>query len=373
MDGWLAGALGVVGGIVVDRTAGDLVVVPVRDWIRRQTLGRAQRRSRRKSQDRYGVSGEVLLVGPEKHPLFIHQFAVNGFDPAMVTTELRPARTADELVASLPPSVAGPEWDALAGDIAQEQRILERSEQFWNAEKLALRRVISSREPTAERPQLHLGFAPTDYAAYRVVGRRWEALGADRHERLDGENLRTVIPALSQSFGVNLTVETDDGHVLLTRRSMRTNGWNGRLHISVNEGMATVDVGTDGCPDPYRTAERGLEEELGLDVDRSSITLHTLVLDVGKYEWAFLGHVDLRGTRWTSQRILAHRALGAAMDDWETLTPVPCRFLPDDVLELLRQRGTAWVPHGYLNLLLSTVHRFPRERTRLFEAGTPHA
>lgn len=61
----------------------------------------------------------------------------------------------------------------------------------------------------------------------------------------------------SHGFGLNATVETADGKVLLTRRGRSTSQHQARWHISVNEGMRPDDVGPDGRPDPVRYLLRG--------------------------------------------------------------------------------------------------------------------
>ncbi|PNH83977.1 hypothetical protein CXZ05_10255 [Arthrobacter sp. AFG20] len=129
--------------------------------------------------------------------------------------------------------------------------------------------------------------------------------------------------------------------------------------------LADIDPKTD-LPDPYLTALRGIEEELGMDLSeepdmRSRITFHSLICDVTRYEWALLGHVNLTQTKWTNAVIQGARKLGVAPDDWETnkLTFVP---LDRKSIEKVLEDDSDWVGHGYINLLLSAVFRLRGDR-----------
>jgi hypothetical protein len=171
---------------------------------------------------------------------------------------------------------------------------------------------------------------------------------------------------LSHSFGVNLTIETADDSLILTKRSGLTSRAHGLRHISVNEGMSLDDKDLNGYPDPYATALRGIREELGVDLapHRDKVVFHALILDVTRYEWALLGHVDLRGTEFTDGAFRMQRGMGLSSDDWESDELSLGPWNAASALDLL-ESDDEWVGHGYLNLLLSAVHRFPRSRDQL--------
>jgi hypothetical protein len=322
------------------------------------TLRRLRRKDRSLAQ-----RGEMIRVKQE--PIFIAQHHSAGIDPARMQTVLRPYRSPRELVPTARLLGADVEEDAEA-QVAEQRLRLEAAADAWNGSSLALRELDIAREGPFEEPALTLTFEPSEHAAAQAFAQLWRASGVD-HESLSGDMLRTVCPAFSHTFGLNATVESADGQVLLTRRGARTRQQQGRLHISVNEGMRPDDLDERGNPDPLRALLRGCHEELGLSIPPEQVTMHTLVLDVTRYEWALLGHVDLRGTHWTLPRIRAQRSLGAAPDDWETDQLVPVTFHPDHVLRWLGQRGD-WVPHGAVNLGLSAAHRFPRHAERLRDA-----
>lgn len=138
--------------------------------------------------------------------------------------------------------------------------------------------------------------------------------------------------------------------------------------------MSVEDVNpATRLPDPYMTAMRGMEEELGIHFGdereiRSRITFHSLICDVTRYEWALLGHVNLTRTKWTDGAFLNARKFGMGADDWESseLSFVP--LTRSGVIEALKD-DSEWVGHGYVNLLLSAMHRLRLDRAALLDAA----
>lgn len=348
------------------------VVQPL--WYR--TFGRIHRRRRLREESRFIGAAETFKVGAAKHEIYVRQFAVEGFRAEHLETGTVPPQTSATLIANLP-SRLQPATDLdIAVAIEKKRRELAAAPDAWNAEKLALRRIAVSRHGSMELPMLKLQFAKTDHASFQVVAAAWEerfTAGLEGGE-LRGEELLDVLPGLSNSFGINLTVETADDQLLLTRRSAKASGGRNLRHISVNEGMALMDQDPrSGLPDPYRTALRGIAEELGVDLGgepdiRERITFHSLVCDVTRYEWALLGHVNLTQTAWTNASFIHARKLGMGPDDWESSS---LEFIPmtkDAVEEALRD-DSEWVGHGYVNLLLSAMHRLRGERQAILAAA----
>jgi hypothetical protein len=60
------------------------------------------------------------------------------------------------------------------------------------------------------------------------------------------------------------------------------------------EGASILDM-TDGKPDIFVTAQRGIEEELGIKgLPKTAIKFTTLYLKFDTHEWGMGGFVDLR-------------------------------------------------------------------------------
>ncbi|UVJ39526.1 hypothetical protein [Arthrobacter sp. CJ23] len=339
------------------------------------TFGRIHRR-RRRAQDAKLIGGaETFAVGAARHQIYVRQFAPRGFSPDHLTARRVPDQPAHVLIEDLRQALRPGQAAELQEGIDARRLELDAAPEAWNAEKLALRRISVSRIGTDEEPTIDLGYAVTDYATFQVIANAWEKQSknlAAEGQDLTAEDLRDILPGLSNSFGINLTIETADDDLLLTQRSAKASSAKNLRHISVNEGMAPADIDprTD-LPDPYLTALRGIEEELGIDLNdepeiRKRITFHSLVCDVTRYEWALLGHVNLTQTKWTNATIQGARKLGAAPDDWETneLTFIP--FNRKSLEDALGDDSN-WVGHGYMNLLLSAMFRLRKDRSAFLE------
>lgn len=359
--GLLVGAaVGVVFERVLGRPLDRFIVDPI---AARRTAARLQR-----VNQRYGITGEMLRIAG--HHLFVRQYTASGFRRAdLVGTLGGDLLLADRHKTSSVGRLLPP-LDELEREIALERQRIQSDPTQWNGTKLSLTSLEVSRTPDTEEPVLQMHFHRSDHASMSVIGRLWQGCHAGDPARiLDGDLLRTVDPLLSHSFGMNATLETADGMLLVTKRGRGTSGWHGRWHTSVNEGTGPMDASPGGRVDVLDTLVRGIREEIGADIASiqdvaGRMVVHTLMLDVDRYEWGMLAHVDLRGTSWSSTEILAARAIGAAHDDWEASE---LRLLPFTVETVIEEcmRPAEWIPHGLLNLVTSAVTRYPRETARL--------
>jgi len=251
---------------------------------------------------------------------------------------------------------------------------LEADPHFWNGTSLALYRCDVSRTPRAEEPVLVMQFREENYATFFAIDEIWKSTGTGTRRSFDGDRLRQVDPLLSNCFGINCTVETADGQVLLTTRSTLAHGWASHSHISFNEGLSSLDRRPGGVVDVLGAFERGFQEEIGVSIRElpdffNRLVIHSLVLDVDRYQWALLAHLNLENTSLTSTKLSAMRSLGAATDDWEASD---VRFIsfsdsPTAVLSELKS-SRPWVAHGLLNLALSAIHRHPASADEIRDA-----
>jgi hypothetical protein len=341
------------------------------------TLGKALHRRRMRIEHAVMGAGETYAVGAAKHEIYVRQFAIKGFKPDHITTQNDFPKAASELLARLPETMWPQNIESIESEIARKTAELDAADEAWNAEKLALRSIKVSRLGSIEEPTLRLGFAKTDYATFQVIANHWERTFKTRYSTADpisAADLRDVLPGLSNSFGVNLTVETADGDIILTKRSGKTQSAKNLRHISVNEGMAIIDVDQrTGVPDPYLTALRGIEEELGITLPdepgtRERIIFHSLVCDVTRYEWALLGHVNLTGTPWTNAEFINARRFGMSPDDWESDSISFLPVAPKAIEEALRD-DSDWVGHGYMNLVLSALYRLAAQPNAILKTA----
>src|SRR4029077_3858068 len=101
-----------------------------------------------------------------------------------------------------------------------------------------------------------------------------------------------IIPAASHRFGINITVETADGMLVLSRRGPITDSYHGAMHSGVNENMKAADLGT-GTMAVEHAVSRALHEELGIRTSDRSTRIHTVGVDSGAHVWGVWGHVRL--------------------------------------------------------------------------------
>lgn len=207
--------LSAVAGVIAERflDISGRLLQPLWYW----TFGWVYRWNRRRSESRFAASSETFAVGAAQHDIYVRQFALDGFLEENVVATLEPSESVGALVANLPSDLHFDRDGDVEGRIERKREHLTNSPDSWNAEKFGLARVTVSREGTKERPVLRLGFIERDYAAFQVVASEWEERRLRGGRQLTSEELLDILPGLSNSFGVNLTVETADDHLLLTR------------------------------------------------------------------------------------------------------------------------------------------------------------
>lgn len=348
--------VGGVIGVILERTVGR-----VWDWhwgkmsrSRNEKKGRRVAESTRRNSELVAVADDLV---------YIHAFYASGLRlTSRLMAELRLEQRWQEL-----PSEFGFEEGRL-DQLEALRTEIDRDPSRWNEKRLGLSRVIHGRHAEMDIPTYELVFHPTDYAATRFSEEWWQAvMTRDDILALDRGDLADVFPGLSHSFGINATVVTEDGYLVLVHRSARISSARRLKHISVNEGMQIDDLNSTKSPDVEATIKRGLSEELGIsDVPAESILIHSIILDATRYQWAVLGHVDLRGTGVTMAMIDGLRRSGMAADHWENDSFFPVPFNADAILEELRA-PEQWIAHGWVNLLLTGVAAFPARSQEFLE------
>lgn len=224
-------------------------------------------------------------------------------------------------------------------------------------------------------PEFFLYFARADRAAKQIVGSAWRrgtsavvddarTTGRDLRELLSETvhvDVNEVVPALSGSFGIDLTVESCDGWMAVSHRSPETEGpWGDCFHVPVNEGMEDErDLeSVSRKPSVDQLIVRGLNEELlgypHLEVARSKIdktTLHTLFLDLTGYEWACTAHLVLRLSKDEIQeqwKIYARNSWEHRLDwiHWNSWQRAIKDLEELTKKDLIARRPARWVPYG---------------------------
>lgn len=318
----------------------------------------------RRFLERLDVDGEFLVAGDDER-VFVYQFSPTGFDLALSVV---PPRDLAAQMSAVDPVLRPVHPDRVQSLVDAKRAEIERTAGIWNESKFGVTSVNVENDDTSPRPLLALALHETDFATFTTIRQAWRtASGREALARFTNERLSTAVPGLSHSLGVNATVVTADKQLILTQRSGAISSERAQTHISVNEGMTVHDL-TNRRPDPVRALKRGIHEELGIpesDIPDESITIHSLILDADRYQWAFLAHVDLSRTvepsPWTAARVRLARVTGRAADKWENGSIRTVPFSAERVQhELLDPQG--WIAHGWVNLLLTAMAAFEHQR-----------
>ncbi len=332
------------------------------------------KRKARRLNSKYTVSGEFLQIHDTS--LFVDQFFPSGIELQHISAQVALSiQSVDERISNSKLAQKGlleADFIRSRDDWAIE---LDNDPRAWNGLSLALERREIGRFPTTEEAVLSLWFREESYASARAAEEVWLKTPLSHRRSFGGEYLRNVDTLFSNGFGLNCTIETADGLLLLTKRGSNARGWNGFWHTSFNEGVSTADRRPGRQVDIPAAFARGMEEELGISRDDVSmfdtkLSIHSLILDVDNYQWGLLAHLNLSGTDFTSNKIRGLRNVGAAADDWEASDLRFIDFGTNDVDAILSEIENAnqWVPHGLLNVALSAINRHPSQAKRIRNA-----
>jgi hypothetical protein len=229
----------------------------------------------------------------------------------------------------------------------------------WDSPDLvALNAYRVSRTAHGEHGVLELDCSITDYATFaatvlsldeevlQVGVQDGQSTGSPqtttlRSEYLQGDLAEKAvdhpIPFLANGLGVALLAFTYDRQVILTRRQPESRARPGGYDVSVVEGFnCAYDADGTSRLSVSKACLRGAQEELGLNLVASDITLLGFVVDMDFYQWNIVGTLD---TRLTASEVLAAQRLHAK-DRWEgRVVSVPAE--PAAVFRRLRDEE-AW-------------------------------
>ncbi|KAM7448295.1 hypothetical protein ABFA07_003699 [Porites harrisoni] len=177
---------------------------------------------------------------------------------------------------------------------------------------IALKSLITSREEEQERQEIQLSFGQTTYCHHRAVREIWRKLEEPKKRELVVCK-NTVHPVFSTSFGLHVAVLTADNpqKFIFTRRSNQEGMASpGKFTCGAVESASVKDYvykDDQAYLDLIKTAARGLEEGLGVELkgsDIEALCLTTVYLKFDTHEWACCGYVDLSDPRVSPERRL---------------------------------------------------------------------
>ena len=188
----------------------------------------------------------------------------------------------------------------------REHQKRARGEDFlWNGKRYAVVGFSSYRVGIEEAPAVTFTFQSSDYftfAASQQLDRVMRDGTTLRKRHLEGNDVLSVPPFMSSSFGINVAVATADGLILFSKRSGRVGTGQHMWNSSANEALSrSLDSQGRSAPDLYDVARRGLEEELALNRSEYRLEMLGVSIDRERHQWGclFLALLkDLRGDAW---------------------------------------------------------------------------
>jgi hypothetical protein len=200
-----------------------------------------------------------------------------------------------------------------------------------------------------EVPILRLRFGPTDYFTQIVTD--LNIANPARNHYTDAANLtEKPVPEFASILGVNLSLVTADGYLIVSERSKHAYLAGGRLHTSVAENiLRPIDAGIEGAPDPFRAAARDAHEELGIQLDTQSLEFGAFGVESTLCQYSLFAAHRISQTR---DDILKLRSVGAPKDKWESSRLLFVPFAPTDVAIFVAQTKEQWLPIGLAAIIL---------------------
>ncbi len=247
---------------------------------------------------------------------------------------------------------------------------------IFNGKTLALREHSPIRHGRDERCGLRLEFTRGDYLTQRIRTGVYQKLSPQDRKSVLARPAE-IAPFFSNTFGVSLAVITLDGEAVFVRRGSRTAVNTGKIVCGVVEGMGENDM-RSGRPDPYMTAFRGLEEELGIRVDpeqSQAVELFSLILNTDYYEWGMLGIADFRQCRnqaVTSGYLRELWASAKGRDKYESDSIEFVPFNPEAIGRYLLKNLSDVVNYAFVATVYALLREYPRQRVAAaLEPGGP--
>ena len=235
----------------------------------------------------------------------------------------------------------------------------------WPGPLYALERYAIGRTNPEENLEVAFTFRPTDYYTFQATVMSLDynimqppAIMTIRQKYLQGCDLVQPVPFLSNGFGISLAIITKDRKLILSWRSDHAGARPGELDVSVVEAVHPLnDRSTTSLnPDLYRTAIRGIQEEIGIDALQENITFLGFGVDIEYYQWNIVGIVRISDT---AQKALENRRSGLS-GKWEAKNLEVIEAEPRNVFSYIKDKKI-WST-GLLTIYWALVYEYGRKR-----------
>jgi hypothetical protein len=228
----------------------------------------------------------------------------------------------------------------------------------WNGEKYQISKIVMSREPTFEHMTLDIWLKSRDHFTGLATRRNLE--DPVFREKYLPEDWAHPVTSFSCSIGVDITVISSDGYIILTQRGANQSVHQGAFNCSVSEAVSpSFDRSTTSrAPDLYRCASRGLAEEIGLqepaDFSSSDILFLSFSVDTRYALYNLRGMVKVKKR---ANEIIQnwHAGVKDKMEN-KKIFAVPFNPQDTDAFALAHQPWTG----GIISVYHALVHEFGR-------------
>jgi hypothetical protein len=160
--------------------------------------------------------------------------------------------------------------DKIAFDMYER---LKKGQTLFNGKMFGVKKIISSRTGSAEDSVLILNLFTTDYFTHRVMASIYQELRKEKHPISQVIDIQEVNKyyAFATSFGMDTILYLEDEkpshQIVLTKRSKYLYNMNkDQWHLSMNEALTLTDIDYNNNISLKQCVERGLREELHLDL-----------------------------------------------------------------------------------------------------------
>lgn len=234
---------------------------------------------------------------------------------------------------------------------------------FFNGPMVAFIDYHHSNKVGWEEPLLFLRFKMTDYYTFLATAMSLNKLvphnGSSitlRDKYLRGVDLRIPKPYFATSFCVDLAVVTKDNYLVLSKRSELAMSYKGCYAVAVLETVNPYkDRNEKGELDVFKTAQRGAQEEVGIDVNMNEIRFFSLHVDTSLYLYGLTGAIF--SEQFTRDDVIARRSVGIK-DKWESRELYYVDFKPEKVVKTLGEIGgiNHINPSSFTSIVQALIH-----------------
>jgi len=251
--------------------------------------------------------------------------------------------------------------------ITKEQKKLEAigRNEFHDGPTLGLWEISEVEVGESERPILRIRLKKTNYFNFIAIVSNLDKEFLDvtgktttlRKKYINGD-YSVPVPQLAPVFAIQMTVVTNDGYFMITRRASKgVIGYRNHLAPAVNESLHASKDYFDGKLSIVATVLRAAEEELNLVIEENNFKFFTLGVDENEYMYTLTGIISL--DNYTANELNTHLARGTKGGKENANR----YFLGPDVLTCARQMSDLsaeykWAPYGVVCLTQAMMHIF---------------